>query len=180
MVQRAKVKRIEISKQLINLHFVCWFCWLVISALDCFIINDAILVQLNFQTSYTFSYIIIYPHNYFIHFFIFIIYPISTFTFLTMDQILQNPKIILAALAGFLLPKLASYTLSQLNHLPIQQPQPQNFIGLELGGTNYNVAFGQPEFDNKAKVIGFKIVKQKSGRTSESAEETLSEIIRYI
>ena len=46
-----------------------------------------------------------------------------------MDKI-KNPKIIIAALAGFLLPNLASYLLRKINHNTNQHLKDKTFIGL--------------------------------------------------
>lgn len=39
-------------------------------------------------------------------------------------------------------------------------------MGIELGGTNYNVAIGKPEFDKKGNLIDFKLIRQANGRVS--------------
>jgi len=38
-------------------------------------------------------------------------------------------------------------------------------VGVELGGTNFNVAIAQPIFSQAGEVIDFKIVRRKNGHT---------------
>ena len=41
----------------------------------------------------------------------------------------------------------------------------QLFIGIELGGTNFNVAVAEPVISNNGQIIDFDILKRKSGTT---------------
>jgi len=47
-------------------------------------------------------------------------------------------------------------------------------VGIELGGTNYNVAIAEPILNNKGEIIDFKIIKRKNGVTYNDPEESLN------
>lgn len=53
-------------------------------------------------------------------------------------------------------------------------------MGIELGGTNYNIALGHPQYDRNGKLINFVLTKQMDGRTSSDCEATLTEIVKKI
>jgi fructokinase len=61
-----------------------------------------------------------------------------------------------------------------------KQLEKKRFVGIELGGTNYNVAIGEPLLNNKGQITDFVIVKRKNGITYADPQEALSEIIRFI
>jgi hypothetical protein len=81
----------------------------------------------------------------------------------------------------------ASITIPLLYAL-IARGQPSNpnnpaqrlYVGVEIGVSNYNVAIGEPIFNNKGGVVDFNILKRKSGVTDEDPEKTLREIFSFI
>lgn len=55
------------------------------------------------------------------------------------------------------------------------------YVGIELGGTNYNIAFGKPQFDKNYNLIQFKLIKQVSGRVLVGKpEDTMAEIVKAV
>ena len=41
----------------------------------------------------------------------------------------------------------------------------KKFVGIELGGTNFNVAIGEPILNNKGQITDFILIKRKNGIT---------------
>ena len=98
-----------------------------------------------------------------------------------LKKILTDPKIAGAVIAGYLLPKVAGYVGQMIwQSLEKRHAEKGTYVGIELGGTNYNIGFGHPEFNREGKIVSFSLRKQTSGRTTENAEQTLDEIINYI
>jgi hypothetical protein len=54
------------------------------------------------------------------------------------------------------------------------------FVGIELGGTNYNVAIGSPVVNNRGDIIDFNIHKRSSGITYTDPSQALAEIIEFV
>lgn len=62
-----------------------------------------------------------------------------------MEKTLKDPKIIGAVVAGFLVPKITSYLGKLLvKAMSNHKAKHRTYVGIELGGTNYNIAFGEP------------------------------------
>lgn len=53
-------------------------------------------------------------------------------------------------------------------------------VGIELGGTNYNVAIGRPIFNSKDELMDFQIIAAKDGITYEDPDKVISEIVQFI
>lgn len=81
---------------------------------------------------------------------------------------------------GALIPLLASYWSNRKRVESEAEKWAGRVVGIELGGTNYNVAIAEPILNNKAELIDFKIVKRKAGITYADPEQSLSEIIEFI
>lgn len=61
-----------------------------------------------------------------------------------------------------------------------RQLDKKRFVGIELGGTNFNVAIGEPILNNKGQITDFFIVKRKNGITYAEPQDSLREIIKFI
>jgi hypothetical protein len=46
-------------------------------------------------------------------------------------------------------------------------------VGIELGGTNYNVAIAEPILNNNGEILDFRITKRKNGITYTNPEESI-------
>jgi hypothetical protein len=46
-------------------------------------------------------------------------------------------------------------------------------VGIELGGTNYNVAIARPVLGHSADILDFDIITQKAGITYENPVQSL-------
>lgn len=74
-------------------------------------------------------------------------------------------KEIVAAVGIITLP-LLGYLVQKFKNNPQQKnKQNQLYVGVELGGTNYNVAVAEPVVSNQGDIIDFKIIKRKNGKT---------------
>ncbi len=63
---------------------------------------------------------------------------------------------------------------------PSNLSQSPTHVGIELGGTNYNVAIARPLRDNHHRIIDFHIIARKAGITYENPTQTLEEINAFI
>lgn len=61
-----------------------------------------------------------------------------------------------------------------------KEVQKRRYVGIELGGTNYNVAVGEPIVNNKGEIVDFKIIKRRNGNTYQDPTQTLKDIIEFI
>lgn len=89
-------------------------------------------------------------------------------------------KKILIALGVACVP-LAGYLYQQLkeNSSP-KDKRNRRYVGIELGGTNYNVALAEPVFNNKGEIVDFNIIKRRNGNTFTDPTQTLYDIIDFI
>lgn len=93
----------------------------------------------------------------------------------------KDPKIIAALALGIVAPTILKFAYAKLSKMIKAKKQHSHlYVGIELGGTNYNIAFGKPESDKNGNLIEFKLVKQTSGRVSDQPENTLREIAHAI
>lgn len=91
--------------------------------------------------------------------------------------LLKDPKILTAFVTGLVAPSLLRFVSSSMVKVISRKKEESNiYVGIELGGTNYNISFGKPEFDNNGTIIDFKLFKQTSGRVTQP-EETLKKIV---
>ena len=74
-------------------------------------------------------------------------------------------KHIIAAIGLALVPIIGYFIAKTKNRNKNKQLQDKLFIGIELGGTNYNVAIAQPVTNQQGNIIDFKILKRKNGNT---------------
>jgi len=67
------------------------------------------------------------------------------------------------------------------NSLKSNKKEPTGlYVGIELGGTNYNVAIGEAVRNREGKITNFNIVKRKSGITYEDPNKSIQEIVEFI
>lgn len=89
----------------------------------------------------------------------------------------KDPNIQMAFVAGIVVPKIARFLYSSAHQLLYRHKVTKSiYVGIELGGTNYNIAVGVPTLDKTGKIIDFHLTKRDSGRTSNDAFHTLQEI----
>jgi hypothetical protein len=88
-----------------------------------------------------------------------------------LDIILMRKYII--ALAGVALLPLFGYLISKSKPRD-KKGSKKYYVGIELGGTNYNVAISQPVLSQTGEVIDFKIVRRKNGQTFHGPEQALT------
>ena len=86
-------------------------------------------------------------------------------------QAIKDPKILTAFGVGLIAPKIVEVLGKTACKLVRAKKQHSHiYVGIELGGTNYNIAFGKPEFDKSGNLIDFKLFKQASGRVSDKPQ----------
>lgn len=88
-----------------------------------------------------------------------------------LDIILMRKYLI--AIAGVALLPLFGYLISKSKPRDKKGPK-KYYVGIELGGTNYNVAISQPVLSQTGEVIDFKIVRRKNGQTFHGPEQALT------
>lgn len=62
----------------------------------------------------------------------------------------------LVPIIGFLISKARSKQ---------SKPKPRLYVGIELGGTNYNVAIAESVHNNNGDILDFRVLKRKNGNT---------------
>ena len=80
-----------------------------------------------------------------------------------MLSLLFMRKYILA-LAGVALLPFFGYLISKSKPRD-KKGSPKLHVGVELGGTNYNVAIAQPVLSQTGDIIDYKIIRRKNGHT---------------
>ena len=96
-------------------------------------------------------------------------------------SIIKDPKVQIAVITGYIAPKILTLIGSKAYRLFSQKrEQSRVFVGILLGGTNYNICIGTPVFNRAHKIIDFRLIKQDSGRTADNPQRTMAEITKKI
>lgn len=75
---------------------------------------------------------------------------------------------------------LLGYLVQRARNSKAKGSHHQLYIGIELGGTNFNVAVAEPVLSNQGEVIDFRIIKKKNGTTYHDPSQSIAEIIEFI
>ena len=81
-------------------------------------------------------------------------------------------KAILVALGVTLVP-LIGYLISKSSRRE-KRYSTQLYVGIELGGTNYNVAIAESVLNNQGQILDFNIIKRKNGTTYQDPQKALT------
>jgi len=86
--------------------------------------------------------------------------------YIGLDSNQMNKNYAVAVSVGVAIPVVINYIINSFKGKKrIQKLKDKRFVGIELGGTNYNVAIAEPILNNRGEIIDFNIVKRKSGVT---------------
>lgn len=72
----------------------------------------------------------------------------------TIKQCSKDPRVLAALAIGLTAPKILKFAYQKVSKIVKAKKQHTYlYVGIELGGTNYNIAFGKPQFDKNGNLI---------------------------
>ena len=81
---------------------------------------------------------------------------------------------------GLTLVPLIGYMLTKCKPKANHKLKNQLYVGVELGGTNFNVAIAEAVLSSQGEIIDFRIIMRKNGTTYQDPQQSLTEIKEFI